>query len=230
MKNSKTWFLVFFALPFSMCAQKEKILQVVMISASNEYVSNITLSEYKKSLENNYSNINVTLLQADGLINDKDESSTLEGTDALKSCDVLLLFARRTTICGKALDDIRHYVNSGKPFVALRTTSHGFQGWPDFDKTVLGGNYSGHYEGDPEERKIDANGNRYPVGEPSGPVQQVTINPANKDHPVLKGISNFSSKYSLYKTSPIASDVQLLLTGTVPEGSQPVAWARMYNG
>ena len=131
MKNTKLFSLLFFAFPFSMCAQKEKNLQVVIISACNEYVSHITLKKYKNNLENNYSNINVTLLQAAGPVNDKDEFSTLEGTDALKDCDVLLIFARRTTISGKALDDIRQYVNSGKPFVALRTSSHGFQGWPD---------------------------------------------------------------------------------------------------
>ena len=164
MKNSKLLSLLFLAFPFNLFAQKGKNLQVVIISACNEYVSHITLKEYKNNLEKNYSNIHVTLLQAAGPINEKDEFSTLEGTEALRNCDVLLIFARRTTISGKALDDIRQYVNSGKPFIALRTSSHGFQGWPDFDKTVLGGNYSGHYDGDPEERKMGAAGILYPGG------------------------------------------------------------------
>jgi len=230
MKNSKLLSLLFLAFPFNLFAQKGKNLELVIISACNEYVSHITLKEYKNNLEKNYSNIHVTLLQGAGPINDKNEFSTLEGTEALKNCDVLLIFARRTAISGKALDDIRQYVNSGKPFVALRTSSHGFQGWPDFDKTVLGGNYSGHYDGDPEERKMGADGILYPVGEPRGSILQVTINPANKAHPILKGISNFTSKYSLYKTSPIAGDAKLLLTGTIPGGQEPVAWIRIHNG
>jgi type 1 glutamine amidotransferase len=128
------------------------------------------------------------------------------------------------------MDDIRNFVNSGKPIVALRTSSHGFQEWPEFDKTVLGGNYDGHYEGEPEKRMIDTDGNRYVVGEPSGHPQTITINAANRKHPLLKGINNFTSKYSLYKTAPIADDATLLLTGTSPEGTQPVAWTRNYNG
>src|SRR6185436_7978388 len=58
----------------------------------------------------------------------------------------------------------------------------------------------------------------------------LTINTENKNHPVLKGVSNFTSKYSLYKTSPIAQDATLLLKGTTAEGSEPVAWTRTYNG
>lgn len=230
MKAVKSLLLIMSIIPALIFAQKSKTLQVVFISASNEYVSHITLTEYKKKLENSYSNINVTVLQADGPINEKDEYSNLEGTDILKTCDVLLIFARRTTIKGKAIEDIKAYVNAGKPLVALRTASHGFQEWPEFDKEVLGGNYSFHYDGEPEKRLIDANGMRYVTGEPSGPVQQVSINTANKNHPVLNGIKDFVSKYSLYKTAPIAPDATLLLKGKTTEGEEPVAWTRNHNG
>lgn len=215
---------------FIMGSRKNKNLNVVFISGSNEYVSHITLKDYKKALENRYSNVKVTILQADGSINEKDEYSNLNGTDVLKDCHVLLTFARRTTISGKAIEDIKKYVNAGKPLVALRTSSHGFQSWPEFDKEVLGGNYSFHYKGEPEKREIDADGMRYTVGQPSGPVQAVSINPLNKNHPILAGVGSFSSKYSLYKTSPIASDATLLLTGKTAEGEEPVAWARNHKG
>ena len=148
----------------------------------------------------------------------------------MKDCDVLLTFVRRTTISGKAIDDIKKYVASGKPLVALRTSSHGFQSWPEFDKEVLGGNYNHHYKGEPEKREIGADGMAYTVGEPWGSPQTVTVNPENKNHPVLEGITDFVSKYSLYKTSPIASDAKLLLTGKTEEGEEPVAWTRDHNG
>ena len=215
---------------FIMWTRKDKNLNVVFISGCNEYVSHITLNQYKKTLESKYSNVKITILQADGPINDKDEYSNLNGTDALKDCDLLLTFARRTTISGKAIDDIKKYVNSGKPLVALRTSSHGFQAWPEFDKEVLGGNYSMHFKGEPEKRVIGADGMRSVVGEPSGPPQTETINPENKNHPILNGIQSFTSKYSLYKTAPIAKDAKLLLTGKTIEGEEPVAWARTHNG
>ena len=66
----------------------------------------------------------------------------------------------------------------------------------------------------------------YTVGEPTGSPQVVTVNAENKSHPVLAGVSDFVSKYSLYKTAPIASDAKLLLTGKTEEGEEPVAWTR----
>lgn len=229
MKIIKPALLLFIISLFVMASQKGKNLNVVFISGCNEYVSHITLNEYKKQLEKKYANLEITILQANGPVNEKDEYSKLDGTDILKNCDVLLTLVRRTTISGKAIEDIKNYIKSGKPIVALRTSSHGFQSWPEFDKEVLGGNYSFHYDGEPEKRKIGADGMRYVYGEPSGPTQTETINPANKNHPVLKGVQNFSSKYSLYKTSPIASDAKLLLTGKTAQGEEPVAWTRNYN-
>jgi type 1 glutamine amidotransferase len=215
---------------FILWSKKERTLQVVFISGCNEYVSHISLQQYKADLEKKYANIRITLLQADGPLNKKQEYSNLNGTDALKDCDVLLVFARRTTISGKAIEDIRKYLNAGKPIVALRTSSHGFESWPEFDKEILGGNYSNHFGGEPEKRVMGADGMVYAVGVPKGPVQNVMVNPANKNHPVLAGVNNFSSKYSLYKTSPVADDAELLLTGKTIEGKEPVAWTRNYHG
>lgn len=213
----------------AMCGQPNRTLDIVFISGSNEYVSHITLAEYKKHLEETYTDVKVTILQADGPLNEKGEYSNLEGTEALKNCDVLLTFVRRTTISGKAIEDIKNYVASGKPLVALRTSSHGFQAWPEFDKEVLGGNYDHHYPGEPEKREIGPDGMAYAVGEPTGYPQTVTAEASNLNHPVLEGVSDFVSKYSLYKTSPIASDAELLLVGTTPEGQEPIAWTREYN-
>ncbi|MGE0610127.1 MAG: ThuA domain-containing protein, partial [Pirellulales bacterium] len=102
---------------------------------------------------------------------------------------------------------------SGKPIVGIRTASHGFQNWQEFDKTYLGGNYTGHY------------GN--------GPATTVRIVPNAKDHPLLRGVSSpLVSKYSLYKTAPLADDCLTLMTGETPEAdtAQPVSWAREIKG
>lgn len=230
MKIIKLGFILSCVFLFTMSGPKKKNLNVVFISGSNEYVSHITLKEYKRELEATYPNVKVTILQANGPLNEKNEYSNLDGTDVLKDCDVLLTFVRRTTISGKAIEDIKNYVASGKPLVALRTSSHGFQSWPEFDKEILGGNYNHHYPGEPEKREIGPDGMAYTVGEPTGSPQTVTINSENKSHPVLAGVIDFVSKYSLYKTAPIASDAKLLLTGKTEEGAEPVAWTREHKG
>lgn len=230
---SKTWILpalLIGSLLMSGCGDKGPF-KIVFISGSNEYFSDISLPEYKKYLEKNYEGIQITLLQGDGEYNARNEFTNIDGLGALEDCDLLLTFTRRMTLPPEQIGRIRKYVESGGPVVALRTASHGYQDWLEFDKEVLGGNYHGHYPGSPERGGHDAPGDRYVKGGPTGPTQRVTVNPDVKDHPVLDGVVDFSSRYSLYLTSPVADNALILLMGTIPTGeSDPVAWVRSYKG
>ena len=129
------------------------------------------------------------------------------GLDALGTCDVAVFFTRRLTIKGEPLEQIKKYAASGKPIVGIRTASHGFQNWLEMDKEVFGGSYGNHYkEGPKTEIKI--------VGE----------------HPILKDFKSFASTGSLYKNPMNAKDVTVLLTGTIPDHTEPIAWVRERNG
>jgi len=185
-------------------AAETEPLQVSMVSGSWEYKSHESLSTYKKYLEDNY-NVRVTLLKAP-------KRDDLPGLEALENCDVALFFTRRLEINGEQLERVKKYCLSGRPIVALRTASHGFQKWLEFDKLILGGNYSGHFG--------------------SGPTTAIKINPEAKGHPVLDGIVPIRSRASLYKTAPLADDCTLLMSGSTPwsSGSQPVMWTRVYKG
>ena len=52
--------------------------------------------------------------------------------------------------------------------------------------------------------------------------------PAN--HPVLQGVEPFETPTKLYKNPHIADDTKLLLTGTIPDHTEPLAWTRERNG
>jgi len=134
----------------------------------------------------------------------------LPGLENLETCDVMLLFTRRLTISGQQLERIKKYCRSGKPIVAVRTASHGFQNWLALDKEILGGNYQSHFG--------------------AGPVTQVQIVPSAKNHPILAGVKPFTSEASLYKNQGVAKDVEVLLTGRIPGHTEPVAWSRIHNG
>ena len=116
--------------------------------------------------------------------------------------------------CDTALFYTRRLEISGDQLdrVAVRTASHGFQKWLAFDREVLGGNYKGH------------------VGE--GPSIETFLMPSGKRHPVFEGVEPFRSRYSLYRTKPVAKDADVLMTGSTPDsgGRQPVAWTRVHNG
>ena len=179
-------------------------LKVCLVSGSAEYDSDRSLSAFQKYLEQHY-NARCTLIKARGF-------EDLPGLEALDDCDVALFFTRRLRIDGEQLERVKKYCLSGRPIVAVRTASHGFQNWLEFDKRVLGGNYHGHFG--------------------TGPTMNVTIRRQGKGHPVLDGIAPIRSRASLYRTAPLADDCTLLMSGSTPEskGAQPVAWTRLHNG
>jgi type 1 glutamine amidotransferase len=193
------------ALLTTIAARGDEPLRICLVSGSAEYESDSSLTAFQAYLDARYP-VQTTLLKAQGF-------ETLPGVEALDDCDVALFFTRRLTIDGQALATVKRYCESGKPIVAVRTASHGFQNYLEFDHQVLGGHYQGHF------------GN--------GPEQVVTVLPEQAEHPLLRGVANtLRSKYSLYKTAPLADDAQLLMTGETTEsgGSQPVSWIREHAG
>lgn len=184
-------------------AEAQPPLKVCMLSGSGEYESDESLTTFKPFLESNY-NMACTLIKAG------DKGKGLPGIEALNDCDVLLVFVRRNTLPEDQLKVVQAYCEAGRPVVGIRTASHAFQNWLEFDQKVLGGNYRGHYGG--------------------GEKAQIALQEKAKDHPILKGVKPFASSYSLYKNTGLAADVTLLATATAKGKTEPVAWTRIHKG
>jgi putative membrane-bound dehydrogenase-like protein len=181
-----------------------KKLKVLLISGSFEYKSDTSLADFQKYLEANYA------VECKRAFATSDKDKDLPGLEQLEACDVAIFFTRRLQIEDNALDRVKKYVELKKPIVGIRTASHGFQNWLEMDKLVLGGDYKGHFG-----QNVECD---------------VTIEPKAKDHPVLKGVAPFKTRGGLYKNADVAADVTVLLRGTIPEGSEPVAWVRQKDG
>ncbi len=177
-------------------------LQLCMLSGSFEYDSHDTLAIVKGHVESN-APIAATVIE----YADEDDNPSLA---ALDDADVALLFTRRLNATGAELKRFQAYCRAGRPVVGLRTASHGYQNWLEIDKEILGGNYQGHH------------------GE--GPICHVELVPEATDHPVLAGVEPYGAKGSLYINAPIADDTTVLLTGSIDEATEPIAWTRPNNG
>ena len=179
-------------------------LQVCLVSGSFEYDSDTGLALFKDYLESRF-DAQCTILSAT-------DWTDIPGLDALESCDVALFYTRRLRLKREQLNRVKAYYQSGKPIVAIRTASHGFQSWLAFDKDILGGNYNGHF------------------GE--GPTTEARVAATQRNHPILNGVGPIRSRYSLYRTAPLADDTTVLLWGSTPEsgGRQPLAWTRESQG
>jgi putative membrane-bound dehydrogenase-like protein len=182
--------------------KRQKTLNVCLVSGSLEYESDASLSGFQKYLEEHYP------VQCTRAFRKSDDD--LPGLDNLDTCDVIVLFTRRLTISGEQLEKVKKYCKSGKPIVGVRTASHAFQNWLELDKEVLGGNYKGHYG--------------------ASPAVEVQIVAQARNHPILSGVKPFQSAGSLYQNPNLADDVEVLLTGSIPGHTEPVAWTRSHNG
>ncbi len=188
----------------SIAGAAEEPLKVCLVSGSLEYKSNESLAAFQEFLEANY-----PVKCSRAFIVGKDEEH-LPGLENLEHCDVMVLFTRRLKLSGDELARIKDYCLSGRPIVGVRTASHAIQSWLDLDKEVLGGDYKGHYGHDSQT--------------------DITILDAAKDHPVLAGVTSFRSDGTLYKNPSVSADVTVLMTGTIPEHTEPITWIRDYKG
>ncbi|MCH9725994.1 MAG: ThuA domain-containing protein [Planctomycetes bacterium] len=146
---------------------------------------------------------------------DKQDPNSFPGLDIIKQADLLFLSVRRKTLPTAQMKLIREYLDSGKPLMALRTTSHGFSlskgqpadgyvEWKDFDKEVLGGEYAGDFN------------NKTPT--------DVTTQLRAEQDPIMATVRNkyFRSKGSMYKSINLKRSTKILLRGLARVDGQPV--------
>ena len=175
-------------------------LKVCILSGCPTYNSEKSLPPFQKWIEANYQ------VACDRIVRKDDE---LPGIERLDTCDVALVFFKRTNLKGEQLERFQKYVTSGRPIVGVRTASHAVQTWLAFDREILGGNYTGHYGKEPVE---------------------IRTTDAGKSHPILAGVELTAAPGPLYKNTGHAKDITLLQTGTIPGHTEPLAWTRDYKG
>lgn len=179
-------------------------LRVCLVSGAQDskpYTTDDSLAALARYLETVHK-MTCTLLTWDAT------SAGFKDIDRLLEADAAVFFVRRKTPNAHNLDVLRKFFASGKGFVALRSTSHAWENWPDFDAEVLGAKYGG------------AKGGNF------GNVDKLT----RKPHPVWAGTEDFDTKCDIYRYGPVASDVQVLMEGETKNGVMPVAWTRVHRG
>ena len=209
---------------------------IAFISAEGEYRSNQRFPEFARELLLT-KDVNVEFATGKPVMEGEGRHN-IENLQILKDADLAVMAIRRRAMVSEQMNLIKEYVNSGKPVLGIRTTSHAFDArgvvpregggivaakegvseflyqWPEFDKDVLGGNYQGHYARLQEGTKI-------------------IVVPGMENHVLLEGVEQdgFSSPNWLYRNRPLRSDnAQVLLLGTIPDvPSEPVMWINTYG-
>ena len=223
---------------------------VVLVSGDDEYRSEEALPQLAKILATHHGFKCTVLFAIDKETGEikPDKQDNIPGLEALKTADLMVLFLRFRNLPDEQLAHIIEYTNSGRPIVALRTSTHAFNitgkseflkytwtskepGWDGgYGRQVLGETWISHH------------------GDHGKQSTRGIIAPGKQDHPILRGIKDGDiwGPTDVYGVRlPLPGDSQPLVLGQVLAGMKPddkpidgekndpmlpVAWIKSYTG
>jgi hypothetical protein len=184
---------------------------VVFLTGDEEYRSEEGLPMLAKILSQRHGFKCTVLfsLDPDGTINPKNTQS-VSNPAALDTADAIVMLLRFRNWRDEDMARFEKLLQSGKPIVALRTSTHAFNGFPKgsrwetwnynnqggFGKRVLGETWLTHWG----KHKVEAT--------------RGAIEPSQQRNPLLRGVSNIFGETDVYEAYPPA-DATILVRGIV---------------
>ena len=166
---------------------------VVFVTGDHEYSGEATMPLLAQELEKNYG-MKATVLKA---YPDQDSETDIPGLEALAKADLAVFFLRWRQLPASQVAHIRAYLDSGRPVMGFRTSSHSFnypkghdlEQWNAFGSEAFGTPPGWGKEGHTH------------YGHESS--TDVSIVPAAAGHPVLQGVTGpFHVRSWLYQVRP----------------------------
>ncbi len=148
-------------------------------------------------------------------------STNLPGLEELRTADLCIVNLRFRDLPDDQMKHFVDYVNSGKPIIGLRTSTHAFafsrnkrgayakydwqnKEWPGgFGQQVLGETWVAHH------------------GDHGKESTRGIVNEEYKDHPILKGVSDIWGPTDVYTVSHLPTNAKVLVRGQVLKGMKP---------
>jgi len=173
---------------------------------------------------------------------DPSTMDNIPGLEALRSADLMILFARMLALPDDQMREIVEYANSGRPMIALRTSTHPFDfskhresryakySWDSkdpaggFGRLVFGETWIAHYGAHQKEST------------------RGVVAPGMEKHPILKGVDGIWGASDVYEITSLAGDSKPVVMGQVLSGMDPasapdpakklmpIAWIKTYVG
>ncbi len=213
-------FCVFIALSAPVASVKPA--RVVFVVGDHEYSSEETMPLIAAEFEKRYG-MQTTVLKS---YPDENAEENISGLDALENADLAVLFLRWRRLPKEQIEYIGKYLDSGKPVVAFRTTTHAFN-YPKGHELEKWNAFAADYLGGPPGW---GKGHTH-YGHKSS--TDVSIIPSAAKDPILTGVEKtFHVRSWLYQVLPNypPADANQLLIGRAIDSEKkdavdnPVAW------
>jgi type 1 glutamine amidotransferase len=220
---------------------------IVLVSGDEEYRSEECLPMLGKILAQHHGfrcTVLFSLNPADGTIDPVNQTNVV-GLQNLDKADMMVMFLRFRELPDDQMRYVVDFVNSGKPVLAIRTSTHAFSysrnrqspyakwDWQNkewaggFGQQVLGETWVSHH------------------GEHGKESTRGVVNSQHRSHPILKGVTDIWGPTDVYTVSHLPADAQVLVYGQVLTGMNPgdkalegpknnpmmpIIWTREYRG
>ena len=194
---------------------------VVLIAGDDEYRSEEALPMLGKilALRQGFKCTVLFPTNEDGVIQ-PDFQTSIPGMKHLKSADLIILGLRFRNLPDEDMQIFDDYLESGKPIVAVRTSTHAFRIPKDqkfakysfnakepwvggFGQKVLGDTWISHH-------------GKHGIQSTRG-----VVNPELADHPILNGIEDVWGPTDVYGIKHLPKSAKVLLRGQVLDGMKP---------
>jgi len=217
---------------------------IVVVTGDEEYRSEESMPQLAKILAVHHG-FKCTVLWAinkeDGTI-DPQTLDNIPGLEALETADLMVLFVRFRELPDEQMKRIMDYTNSGRPIVALRTSTHAFRYGDDADspyakwsfrskdpeggygREILGETWAGHY------------------GHHNHESTRGVVAEGMEAHPIARGCEDIWGPSDVYEITTLTGDSKPIIMGQVLVGmdpkdavntekpAMPVAWTKTYTG
>lgn len=219
---------------------------VVFLSGDEEYRSEEALPQLARILADRHGFKCTVLFSIDPKTGEisPNTKDNIPGIEALDKADMAVMLLRFRELPDEQMKHFVDFLNSGKPILALRTSTHAFNYGKDskspyakfhwqskewlggFGKQVLGETWVAHHGAHKKE------------------ATKGIIEESAKDHPIVRGVEEIFGDTDVYTANPPA-DAKILVRGQVLAGMkptdppvegkknepmQPVFWLREWKG
>jgi uncharacterized protein len=136
-----------------------------------------------------------------------------------KDCDVIVMYdmiGKFSPDQQKAFTDL---LQQGIGLVSLHHNMGAHQGWDEFRK-IIGGKFV--------TVACEIDGQKYGIS-PWEHGQDLKVTIADKDHPITRGLKDFTIHDETYGKYYVAPDVKVLLTTDNPKNDPKIAWVKEYG-
>jgi len=219
---------------------------IVLVTGDEEYRGEESIPVLAKILAEHHG-FKCTVLFAINKETGEIDPMTLDnipGLEALDSADLMVMLIRFRRLPDEQMKHIIDYTNSGRPIVALRTSTHPFS-YPEGSKSPYA-----KYDWRGKEKGFEGGYGRQVLGETwiahYGHHQHEStrglIAEGMEKHPIVQGIDDIWGPSDVYAITTLCGDCTPLVMGQVLSGMDPadgpnpnkhlvpVAWTKTYTG